>query len=144
MYCLVILGDVKEAINQVRQFVQSESAFFVTFLEEGLRFSSFMFLYLIWIHVLRHAFDNPQDAAKHLKSHPFFKEFVARSSTETYIEGLCNSMKSLCIGLPVKWPSLKRGLTDMLSDSSTTKIHLLFLLHQKFNVIVSLKMMIFL
>ena len=52
------------------------------------------------------------------KNHPFFKRFVARPSTEVYIEGLCNSLQSPSIGSPVKRPSVKRRLLDMVSDSS--------------------------
>ena len=47
-----------------------------------------------------------------------FKNFVARPSTEACIEGLCNSLQSLSIGAPVKRPSLKRRVLDMVSDSS--------------------------
>ena len=37
---------------------------------------------------------------------------------EAYIEGLCNLSQSLSIGSPVKRPSVKRRLLDMVSDSS--------------------------
>ena len=77
-----------------------------------------MYLCLIWIRVLKHVFQNPDEEAKHLKDNPFFKKFVARPSTEAYIEGLCNSLQSLCIGSPVKRPSVKRRLMDMVSNSS--------------------------
>ena len=86
--CFTILGDVREAVKKVRRFVESELAFFNAFLEEGLRFSSSMYLRLIWIRVLKHVFQNQDEAAKHLKNHHFFKKFVARPSTEAYIEGL--------------------------------------------------------
>ena len=76
-----------------------------------------MFLCLIWIRVLKHVFQNPDEAAKHLKNHPFLKNFVARPSTEAYIEGLCNSLQSVSISSPVKRPRL----LDMGSDSSDDK-----------------------
>ena len=101
-----------------------------------------MYLCLIWIRVLKHVFQNPEEAAKHLKDNPFFKKFVARPSTEVYIEGLCNSLQSLCIGSPVKRPSVKRRLMDMVSDSSDDKDERLFL--PKFPGTPSLKMMLFL
>ena len=47
-----------------------------------------------------------------------FKSFVARLSMEACIEGLCNSLQSLSIGAPVKRPSIKRRLLNMVSDSS--------------------------
>ena len=118
MQCFTILGDIRETVEKVRRFVESELAFFNAFLEEGLRFSSSMYLRLIWIRVLKHVFQNQEEAAKHLKNHHFFKKFVARPSTEAFIEGLCNSLQSLSIGSPVKRPSVKRRLLDMVSDSS--------------------------
>ena len=63
-------------------------------------------------------FQNPDEAAKHLKNHPFLKNFVARPSTEAYIEGLYNSLQSLSISLPVKRSNVKHRLLDMVSDSS--------------------------
>ena len=44
------------------------------------------------------------------------KEFVARLSTEAYTKWLCNSLQSLCIGLPVKRHSVKRRLNDILTE----------------------------
>ena len=98
----------------MREFAESESAFFDTFLQEGLRFSSSMYLCLMCPRVLKHVFQNPDKAANHL----FFRKFVARPYTETYREGLCNSLQSLCIGSPVQRASVKHWLIDMLLDSS--------------------------
>ena len=66
----------------------SESAFFNAFIEGGLRFSSSLYLCLIWICELKHVFENPNEAAEYLKSHPFFKKFVSRPSAEAHIDGL--------------------------------------------------------
>ena len=104
----------------MRRFVTSESAFFNAFIEKGLRFSSSLYLCLIWIRVLRHVFENPKEAVEYLKSHPFFKEFVIRPSTDAYINGLCDSLQSTCIGSPVKRSSEKRRLSNMLLDESST------------------------
>ena len=94
----------------------SESAFFNAFLEEGLRFGSSLYLSLIWIRVSKHVFENPNEAADHLKSHPFFKKFVSRTSAESYIDGLCDSLQSICIGSPIKRPTAKHRLSDMLLE----------------------------
>ena len=104
----------------MRRFVTSESAFFNAFIEKGLRFSSSLYLCLIWIRVLRHVFENPKEAVEYLKSHPFFKEFVIRPSTDAYINGLCDSLQSVCIGSPVKRSSEERRLSNMLLDESST------------------------
>ena len=98
----------------------SESAFFHAFLEEGLRFSSSLYLCLIWIRVLRHVFENPNEAAEYLKSHTFFKEFVSRPSTDAYVDGLCNSLQSICIGSPVIRSTENRRLSEMLMDESSS------------------------
>ena len=71
--------------------------------------------------MLKHVFQNPDEAAKHLNDHPFFKKFVARPSTETYIEGLCDSLQSLCIGSPVKRSSVKRRLIDILTEEESSE-----------------------
>ena len=77
IYDFIFLGDVREAVNKIRKYVESESAFFNAFLEEGLRFSSSLHLCLIWIRVLKHVLQNPKEAADHLINHPFFKKFGA-------------------------------------------------------------------
>ena len=47
IYIVLFLDDVREAINKMRSYVESESAFFNAFLEEGLRISSSLYLCLI-------------------------------------------------------------------------------------------------
>lgn len=63
-------------------------------------------------------FENPSDAEKHLKSHLSIKNLLSRPSSEAYIDGLCDSLKSICIWSPVKGPTTKRRLSDMLLDKS--------------------------
>ena len=79
-------------MNKIRKYVESESAFFNAFLEGELKFSASLYLCLIWIRILKHVFQYPNEAADHFVNHPFFKEFVAEPSTETYIYGLCKSL----------------------------------------------------
>ena len=115
----IILGDVREALEQVKKYVLSESTFFNVFLEEGLRFNSFLYLCLIWIWVLKHVLENPNEAAENLKNHPFTK-FVSRPSTDSYIDGLCSSLESICIGSPVKQPIEKRRLSEILQEENSS------------------------
>ena len=89
---LFIFGDVRESLNKVKQYVTSESAFYNTFLEEGLRFSSSVYLCLIWIRVLKHVFQNPNEAVEHLKSYHFYKNIVSRLCTVAYMDGFCESL----------------------------------------------------
>ena len=66
------LGDVREALVKVRQFVELESAFFNAFME-GMRLSSSLYLMLIWIRVLKYIFQNPSKVAEKMKkTHPSF------------------------------------------------------------------------
>ena len=116
---LFILGDVREALNKVKQYVTSESAFFNAFLEEGLRFSTSVYLCLIWICVLKQVFQNSNEAVEHLKSYHFYKNIVSRLSMFAYIDGFSNSLQSICIGSPVKQPAGgKHRLSDILLDES--------------------------
>ena len=96
--------------------------FFKVFLEEGLRFSSLILLFicLIWIRVLKHVLENPNKAADNLKNHPFFKKFVSRPSADAYIDGLCSSLESICIGSPVKQPSEKCRLSEILLEENSS------------------------
>ena len=95
-------------------------------LKQSAFFHICVYLFLIWIHVLKHVFfcfllfffENPSDAEKHLKSHLSIKNLLSRPSSEAYIDGLCDSLKSICIRSPVKGPTTKRRLSDMLLDKS--------------------------
>ena len=60
------LGNVGYAINKIQRFACSKSASFTTFIEEGLRFSSLLYLMLIWIRVLKFVFENPIEVNKHM------------------------------------------------------------------------------
>ena len=116
----IILCDIKEALEHVKKYVLPESAFFNAFHEEGRRFSSSFYLCLIWIQVLKHALQNPNEAAENLKNHPFFKKFVSRLSTDVYTDGLCCSLESICIDSPVKQPSEKRKLSEIFLEENSS------------------------
>ena len=62
------LGNLREAIVKVRLFVESESAFFNGFTEEGMTFNSLLYLMLIWIRVLKYIFQNPSQFAERMKN----------------------------------------------------------------------------
>ena len=112
---------MREALNKIRRYVESESPFFNAFLEEGLKFSASLYLCLIWIRILKHVFEYPNQAPDHLGNHPFFKEFVARPSAETYIDGLRESLQSICIGSPVVLPRPKRRLSEILESEDESE-----------------------
>ena len=66
-------------------------------------------------------FPESHKAAEYLKSHPFFKEFVSRPSTDAYVDGLCKSVQSISIGSPVIRSSEKLRLSEMLMDESSSE-----------------------
>ena len=55
-----------------------------------------------------------------IKSNPCFQEFLRKKNTEAYIDGPCESLKSICIGSPVKNTSVKCRLSDILSEEIQT------------------------
>ena len=55
-----------------------------------------------------------------IKSYPCFQEFLRKKNTEAYIDGPCESLKSICIGSPVKNTSVKCRLSDILSEEIQT------------------------
>ena len=68
--------------------MESESTFFNAFLEEGVRFSSLLYLMLIWIMVLKFIFQNPIEVAEKMKTlHPFSQNFLQKRTMEAYIDG---------------------------------------------------------
>ena len=110
-FVYIILGDVREALRHVKKYVLSESAFFNAFLEEGLRFSSSLYLCFIWIRVLKHVLENPNEATENLQNQPFFKKFVSKPITDTNIDGLCSSLKCICE---------KRRLSEILPEDNSS------------------------
>ena len=59
------LGDIEHALKKIRKFVCSKLAFLEAFIEEGLKFSSSLYLMLIWIHIFKFVFENPTEVKKH-------------------------------------------------------------------------------
>ena len=62
-------------------------------------------------------FQNPSQVVEKIKtSHPCFQDFLRKRTTEADIDGLCESLKSICIGSSVKKAAGKRRLPDILSE----------------------------
>lgn len=126
------LGNVREAFCKIKGYVESEPAFFNTFLEERLRISSSLYLTLIWVRVLKYIFQNTSQVVEKMKkSHPCFQEFLRKKTREAYVDGLCESLKSICIASPMKKPGAKRRLSDIMSESASylTQKTMMFCLH---------------
>ena len=85
-----------------------------------MRFGFSLYFCLIWARVLKYVFQNSNEAVKHLQSYLFFKKFIQRPSTESYIDGLCESLQSTAIDSPVKWPKPKRRLSEILYEEQTS------------------------
>ena len=83
-------------------------------MEKGSGLAHLCIYFSSGICILKHVFENPKEAAEYLKSHNFFKQFISRWSTDAYIDGLCDSLQSICIGSPVKQSTAKRRLSAIL------------------------------
>ena len=81
-----------------------------------MRFSSLLCLILIWIRVLKFIFQNPIEVAKKtMTSHPFFHDFLEKRTMEAYIDGLCESPRSIRIRSSLTKSTGKHILSDILS-----------------------------
>ena len=60
-----------DAIGSTKKLVCCKSAFLNAFVEEGLKFSSSLYLLLIWMRVLKFVFENPIEVSKNMVNVPF-------------------------------------------------------------------------
>ena len=67
-------------------------------------------------------FGNTDQIAKKMQgsTHPCFQNFIKKPSTDSYIEGLYKSLKSLNIGGPSKPATSKRKLLELLDESDSS------------------------
>ena len=63
---ITILGDRAQALHKILLLVESKSEFLEEFIFEGLRFSSSMYLCLIWLRIFWYILRNPGDVKKKL------------------------------------------------------------------------------
>ena len=82
-------------------------------MDEGFKFSSSLYLLLIWVRVLRFVFENPSKISEHMVNVPFFHEFQKSPTCENYIDALVNSMAGLSMSAPPTPASAKRRLVDI-------------------------------
>ena len=105
---------MEESLAELRKLLQKKK-YIRHFIEEGLRFSSSMYLLLIWMGVFQWVLDNPQ---KELSSSlPHFNKFYKLLTTDNYLKGLTNSLNSLTISTMPSPSGVKRRLAD-IHDSS--------------------------
>ena len=90
-------------------------------MEEGLKFSSSLYLLLIYVRVLRFVFENPSKTSEHMVNVPFFHEFQKSPTCENYIDALVNSMAGLSMSAPPTPASAKHRLVD-IQDSEEEKM----------------------
>ena len=108
---------MEESLAELRKLLQKKK-YIRHFIEEGLRFSSSMYLLLIWMRVFQWVLDNPHDVQKELYSSlPHFNKFCKSPTTDNYLKGLTNSFNSLTISIMPSPSGVKRRLAD-IHDSS--------------------------
>ena len=70
---------------------------------------------------MKYIFQNPSQVAEKIKKlHPYFQGFLKRQRMKAYIDRLCESLKSICIGSPIKKAGTKRRLSDILSEETSS------------------------
>ena len=106
-------GDVEDALKKIKKFVCSKPAFFQVFIEEGLKFTSSLYLMLIWIQVLKFILGNPMEVGKQMVNVPFFDKFQKTQTTDNYVDGLVRSMAGLKISATPERPAVTRSLAEM-------------------------------
>ena len=112
------LGDIEHALKKIRKFLCSKLAFLEAFIEEGLKFSSSLYLMLIWIRILKFVFENPAEVNKQMVNIPFFDKFQKMPTANNYIDCLVKSMAGLKITSTPETPRVKRKLVE-LGDSES-------------------------
>ena len=68
-------------------------SFFYVFLEEGLKFFSSLYFFLISVRATKYVFGSPIQIGKKMEgsTHPFFQAFTKNSTVDSYINSLCRS-----------------------------------------------------
>ena len=75
----------------------------------------------MWIRGTKYVFENPDQITKKMAGsiHPFFEDFIKKLMQDSYIEGLCRSLKALKIGPTTSKPAKsKRKVMDLLNSES--------------------------
>ena len=90
---LFSLGDVSQALQHLQLLLQSRGAFFNDFIMEGLRFSSSLYMMLIWLRAFQWVLNNLNSAKEKLNpSLANFRSFFEDPSADTYIEEIIRHM----------------------------------------------------
>ena len=84
-------------------------------MEERLKFSSSLYLLLIWVRVLRFVFKNPAEVSKHMVY------FQKAPTCEHYIDALVRSMAALSLSPAATPASAKLRLMDMKIQRKTNQ-----------------------
>ena len=63
-------GNVEESLKQIRKFLQRKQ-YVRLFIEEGLRFSSSLYLMLIWMRVFQWILDKPDKVIEEIELSKF-------------------------------------------------------------------------
>ena len=75
----------------------------------------------MWIRGTKYVFENPDQITKKMagSTHPYFQDFIKKLMQDSYIEGLCRSLKALKIGETTSKPAKsKRKLMDLPNSES--------------------------
>ena len=123
---LFLLGYVSQALRHLQLLLQSKGAFFDEFIMEGLRFSSSLYMMLIWLRAFQWVLNDPNSVKEKLNpSLTNFRSFFDNHSADTYIEGIIRHMtnnEQQCVA-PTRL-SGKRKLADLADSDDGNNINL--------------------
>ena len=105
-------------MKQIRKFVCSKSPFFEAFIEKGLKFTSSLYLMLIWIRFLKFLFHKLDEVNKQMKNVPFFDKFQKSPTADNCMDALIASMGKLQIVQRQEIVGAKRRLMELADSNS--------------------------
>ncbi|XP_057312031.1 uncharacterized protein LOC130650392 [Hydractinia symbiolongicarpus] len=117
-------GDIKKALEDVKKCLTSESLFLDTFIEEGLRFASSLYLSLIWLRAGKFVMKNPEIVLQ--KLHPAatgFTQFKRDVSADAYVQDIATALGALNLTSPTK-ESVKRKLLIDIPSSDEEEMYM--------------------
>lgn len=101
--------------QKTQMYVESEPAFFNTFLKGGLTFSSSLYLSLICIRILKYVSKPIWSGRENEADSSLLSQFSPDNNNGCQCWWIFWLLKSICIGFLVKWPMEKCCIISILS-----------------------------
>ena len=118
MYCVFAsLGDKKQALKHLQLLLESKSEFLNEFMMERLRFSSSLYMTLIWLRVFRWVLHFPDTVKRKMNPQlEGFRDFFEDPTADKYLECIFDEISKTSSQPGPSKSNVKRRLAD-ISDS---------------------------